>query len=446
MSTPDTLSTAALTADDRACATSSMLTLIRDLYPMCRSITGPGTRSTLARIGQRVPLRVTEVPTGTPVFDWQVPREWSIEDAYLEHESGRRFADFGRSNLHVVSYSTPVDTVMPLSALRERLHTLPHHPDWIPWRSSYYREDWGFCLAENERLAMPDGQYRVVIRSRLHEGALTYAEFVHPGETDEEVLVFAHTCHPSLCNDNLSGIAVATELASWLSRHRTRYTYRVLFAPATIGSITWLALNQVRLDRLRHGLVLAMLGDASTLKYHRTKHGRAEIDRAAACVLRGVATPGELLDFSPWGFDERQFNMPGFGLPVGRLTRALPGGYPEEHTSADTPDLIQPDSMQGAWLAVLRIVEALEGNRRHVNLAPHGEPQLGRRGLYRQSGGHYDNVPERHLALLWLLQLSDGEHSLLDIAERSGLDFGLLASCASDLQRAALLAPAPLAA
>ncbi len=443
MSTPDTLSTAALTADDFAHATTSMLGLMRDLYPMCRSITGPGTRSTLARIGRTIPLQLTEVPTGTPVFDWAVPREWSIEDAYLEHESGRRFAEFQRSNLHVVSYSVPVDTVMPLSALRERLHTLPQHPNWIPWRSSYYRDDWGFCLSENERAAMPDGQYRAVIRSRLQDGSLSLAEFVHRGETDEEVLLFAHTCHPSLCNDNLSGIAVATQVATWLAGRRTRYTYRVLFAPATIGSITWLALNQARLARVRHGLVLAMLGDGSALKYHRTKSGGSAIDRAAECALRGAQAAATMLDFSPWGFDERQFNMPGFRLAVGRLTRALPGSYPEEHTSADTMDVIEPASLQSAWLAVLRIFEVLEGDRRYLNLAPHGEPQLGRRGLYRQSGGHYDNVPERHLALLWLLQFSDGEHSLLDIAERSGLDFGLLASCASDLQRAALLAPVP---
>jgi aminopeptidase-like protein len=436
------LEVATLSGSDVERAGASMLDLMRELYPLCRSISGPGLRATLRRIADLVPISVTEVPAGTPVFDWTIPREWSIEEAYIEHESGQRFADFRDCNLHVVSYSVPIDAWMPLSELQKRLHTLPQHPEWIPFRSSYYREDWGFCLSERARLALPEGKYHVVIRSSLRDGSLTLGEFVHSGDSDDEVLIFTHTCHPSLCNDNLSGIVVAAQLAAYLRGCKTRYTYRFVFGPATIGSIAWLARNEARLARIRHGLVLAMLGDGGPLHYHRTKAGTATIDRAAGAVLRSCYPDAGLLDFSPWGFDERQFNSPGINLPVGRLTRALTGSYPEEHTSADSMAMMSPAALAESWRACLRIIEVLEHDTRYVNLAPKGEPQLGRRGLYRQNGGHYDGVPERHLALLWLLSLSDGKTSLLDIALRSGLEFGLLVRTARDLKDAALLAPA----
>jgi len=269
---------------------------------------------------------------------------------------------------------------------------------------------------------------------------LTLGEFFHAGSTDEEVLVFAHTCHPSLCNDNLSGIVVATQLASFLKTRKTRYSYRFVFAPATIGSITWMAFNEAHLGKIKHGLVLAMMGDSGPLHYVGSKTAMAEIDRAAGAVLRTCYPDGAVLKFSPWGFDERQFNSPGINLPVGRLTRALTGEYPQEHTSADSLELMSGQALGESWRACLRIFEALEGNVRYINLAPKGEPQLGRRGLYRQTGGYYDGVADRQLALLWILNLSDGKTSMLDIAERSGLEFGLLAQCAVDLSQAGLLA------
>lgn len=422
-------------------AGASMLTLMRDLYPLPRSITGPGLRATLKRISEIIPLSMNEVPTGTQVFDWTVPREWAIDEAYLEHESGQRIIDFRCSNLHVVSYSVPVDAWMPLHDLRSKLHTLPQHPDWIPFRSSYYRDDWGFCLSQRTLDALPEGNYHAVIRSRLYDGALTLGECHHAGRDEDEVLIFTHTCHPSLCNDNLSGIVVGVHVADFIRRRRTRYSYRFVFAPATIGSIAWMALNESRLHKIKHGLVLAMLGDADPLHYQRSATGTSIIDRAAAVVLRSCYPDAKLLDFSPWGFDERQFNSPGIRLPVGRLSRALTGHYPQEHTSADSLDLMSAEALGESWRACLRILEVLESDDRYVNLAPKGEPQLGRRGLYRQTGGYYDSVPERHLALLWLLNQSDGTTSLLDIAERSGLEFGLLAQSAADLQRAGLLAP-----
>ncbi len=418
---------------------ADMLALMRELYPMCRSITGPGVRDTLARVAKVAPLTITEVPTGTRVFDWTVPKEWAIEDAYLEHESGQRFAAFDRCNLHVVSYSTPVDLTMSLDALRERIHTLPGRPGWIPFRSSYYNEDWGFCMSEDERLTMPQGQYRAVIKSRLYDGSLTMGECVLPGQSDDEVLVFVHTCHPSLCNDNLSGIVVAAALADYMRSHATRYTYRFVFAPATIGSIAWMASNESRLAKVRHGLVLAMLGDDGPFHYHRSRTGQAVIDRACEHVLRSWYPAAQAIDFSPWGFDERQFNSPGIRLPVGRLNRALTGQYPQEHTSADSLELMTASALAESWRACLRVFEVLEGDRCYRSLSPKGEPQLGRRGLYRTTGGYYDGVADRQMGLLWVLNQSDGDTSLLQVAERSGLEFGLLAQCARDLEEAGLL-------
>lgn len=417
-----------------------MYALIRDLFPLPRCITGAGLRATVRRLAAVVPLKIVEVPTGTAVFDWIVPDEWSIEEAYVEHESGRRFADFRDSNLHLVGYSTPIDATMTLAELRPHLHSLVDHPDWIPYRTSFYTSGWGFCLRDRELQSMPEGRYRVVIRSKLSPGSLTLAECVVPGATDEEVLVFAHDCHPSLANDNLSGIAVAVHLARFLLQQKTRYTYRFVFAPATIGSITWLATNESRLHRIRHGLVLSLLGDAGPLQYKRSRGGNHLVDRAAAQVLGRDFSGSRLLEFSPWGYDERQFCSPGINLPVGRLTRTPNGEFVEYHTSADDLDYVSGSALAESWLACLKILEAVEANATYVNLSPKGEPQLGRRGLYRAIGGYYTSVPDRQMALFWILNQSDGATSILDIAEKSGLAVSQLAHAARDLQAAGLLA------
>ena len=420
----------------------TMHALVRELYPLTRSITGPGLRATVKRMGAIVPLEVTEVRSGTPVFDWSVPEEWSIEDAYIEHESGRRFGELRRSNLHMVGYSIPVDTTMTLAELRPHLHSLPEHPNWIPFITSYYKPGWGFCLAHHELQSLPEGRYRVVIRSQLGPGSLTLAEHVHHGVSEDEVLVFAHDCHPSLANDNLSGLAVAVQLAAFLAQRTTRYTYRFVFAPATIGSITWLAMNESKLARIRHGLVLSLLGDGGPLHYKKSRGGNHAIDRSAWHVLRTEFPGSRLLEFSPWGYDERQFCSPGINLPMGRLTRTPDGEFIEYHTSADNPDFVTADALAQSWLACLKIFEAIEADVRYVNLSPKGEPQLGRRGLYRSTGGYYAGMPDRQMALFWMLNQSDGNTSLLDIAEKSGLSAGVLARAALDLQAAGLLAPA----
>jgi len=427
--------------------------LVARLYPLCRSITGDGLRQTLAILGEQLDLDICEVPSGTPVLDWTVPKEWNIRDAYVKDASGRRVVDFRACNLHVVNYSVPLARTMPLAELRPHLHTLPEPapPDWVPYRTSYYQEDWGFCLSRRQLAALAgrgeDAEYEVRIDATLADGHLTFAECLVPGQSDEEeVLVSCHACHPSLANDNLAGIAVAVWLARRLRERAAppRYTYRFLFIPGTIGAITWLALREPQgvVARIRHGLVLACAGDPGPLTYKRSRRGDAEIDQVMAHVLARSGRPHEIVAFSPYGYDERQFCSPGFDLPVGCLSRTPYGRYPEYHTGADNLDLVRPEFLEDTLEAAWEAITVLEANRRYRNLRPKGEPQLGRRGLYGPIGGRSD-TEERQLALLWVLNLSDSGHSLLDVAERSALPFTLVAEAASRLEAAGLLAPAP---
>ena len=417
---------------------AEMHELISELFPICRSITGDGFRETLRRIGRVVPLKIHEVPTGTKVFDWTVPREWNIRDAYVKDGAGRRVIDFRTSNLHVVNYNVPVRATLTRPELEEHLFSLPEHPDWIPYRTSYYEESWGFCLSHNQRLQLKDETYEILIDSSLENGHLTFGEAFLEGATDEEVLITCHACHPSLCNDNLSGVAVAAYLARALQGTRRRFSYRFLFIPGTIGSITWLALNEDKIHRIRHGLVLALLGDTGPFTYKRSRRGTAEIDRVAAHVLGGLSSGNRVRDFTPYGYDERQFCSPGFDLPVGTLMRTPNGEYPEYHTSADNLDFVKPAQLAASYATCLAIIDVLENNRRYVNLNPKCEPQLGTRGLYRSRGGDA-MPPESEMALLWILNQSDGTKDLLDIAERSRLSFDIVRSAAEALRESGLL-------
>lgn len=408
------------------------------LYPICRSITGNGVRETLDRIQCHIPLQISEVPTGEQVFDWTVPKEWNIRDAYIADAHGQRLVDFKKCNLHVLNYSVPVHATMPLSELKAHLFTLPDHPDWIPYRTSYYKEDWGFCLSQRQLLALPDGEYEVCIDSTLEDGHLTYGECLLPGRSSEEVLISCHACHPSLANDNLSGLTVATFLAKLLAGQDLRYSYRFVFIPGTIGAITWLSRNREAAGRIRHGLVLTCIGDAGGFHYKKSRQGNAEVDRAAAHVLRHCGEAAEILEFSPYGYDERQYCSPGFDLPVGCLMRSVWGSFPEYHTSADNLDFVQPLPLAGSLWVCAAILDVLEENRRYRNESPYCEPQLGRRDLYRTTGG--DAHGEEIMARLWVLNLSDGEHSLLDIAERSGIMFSTIREAADLLREKGLLA------
>jgi aminopeptidase-like protein len=391
-----------------------------ELYPICRSITGNGIRRTLAMIQDRIPLRITEVPTGTPVFDWNVPKEWNVRDAYIKH-AGRKIVDFRKNNLHVLNYSAPVQATISLSELKPHLFTLPDRPNWIPYRTSYYQNNWGFCLPHKQMLALENGEYEICIDSSLENGYLSYGECYLPGKSTDEVLISCHICHPSLANDNLSGLTVAVALARALAGRDLRYSYRFVFIPGTIGAITWLARNHDTARRIRHGLVLTGIGDTAPFHYKKSRRGNAEIDRVTEHVLSRLANAGEILEFSPYGYDERQYCSPGFNLPVGCLMRSVWGTFPEYHTSADNLEFIRPDKLAESLHVCASIVEVLENNRNYRNLSPFCEPQLGKRNLYRATGG--ESIGEEVNARLWILNLSDGEHSLLDIAERSGLHF-----------------------
>jgi aminopeptidase-like protein len=415
---------------------AEMHALIRDLYPICRSITGDGFRASLRRLAEVVPITLTEVPTGTRVLDWTVPKEWNIRDAWIADAAGRRVVDFQTSNLHVVNYSAPVRARMSLTNLRSRLHTLPTQPDLIPYRTTYYAEDWGFCLAQRTLDQLAEGEYDVCIDSTLAEGSLTYGECVLPGSTTDEILISVHSCHPSLANDNLSGMAVAAMLARILSRESNRHTVRFLFIPGTIGSITWLATHERHIDRIRHGLVLSCLGDPGHSTYKRSRRGHALVDRAACHVLK-QAGEHELLDFVPYGYDERQYCSPGFNLPVGCLTRTPNGRFSEYHTSADNVDFVTPEALEDSLAKALAVIEILEHDGTYINLNPKGEPQLGRRGLYRNTGG--SSPADFEMALLWVLNFSDGRYSLLDIAERSALPFSRIRGAADALRESGLL-------
>ena len=415
---------------------------IVEMYPICRSLTGDGVRRTLEIVARDAPIERHEVPSGTQAFDWKVPKEWNIRDAYIKNARGEKVVDFAASNLHVVGYSPPVHARMPLSELKAHLFTIPDQPSLIPYRTSYYDARWGFCLAHDQLQRLEEGTYEVVIDSTLEDGHLTYAEAYLPGQTQDEVLVSSHICHPSLCNDNLSGIAIAALLARTLKGTVRRYSYRFLFAPATIGSITWLSLNDHHAARIRHGLVLAGLGDAGNMTYKNSRRGAAEVDRAVAHTLAHSGAPFEIRSFSPWGYDERQYCSPGFNLPVGLLSRTPHGEFPEYHTSADNLDFVKPAALADSFLACLKIFEVLEGNAAFVNTNPRCEPQLGRRGLYRAVAGQAA-TPGLERAMLWVLNFSDGDHSLLDIAERSRLPFALIKEAADVLQRHDLLTPIP---
>lgn len=408
-----------------------------DLYPICRSITGQGIRQTLSLIGERIPLQLHDVPTGAQIFDWTIPKEWNIRDAYIMAPDGTRVVDFRQSNLHVVNYSVPVRGIFTLDELRPHLFTLPDRPDWVPYRTTYYKEDWGFCLSHNQLLGLEDTTYEVCIDSTLDDGQLTYGECYLPGQSSEEVLVSCHACHPSLANDNLSGLSVATFLAGHLAGRPHRYSYRFLFIPGTIGAIAWLARNREAAQHTRHGLILTCVGDAGGFHYKKSRRGNAEIDRAMAHALAHSGEAFELLNFSPYGYDERQYCSPGFNLPVGCLMRSVWGSFPEYHTSADNLDFIRPESLAASLRLCTSVIGILEQNQRYLNQSPFCEPQLGKRGLYRSTGGQA--ISDEIHARLWVLNLSDGEHSLLDIAEQSGLPFSAISDAASLLADAGLL-------
>jgi aminopeptidase-like protein len=421
-----------------------MYELIEELYPIRRSLTGDGVRETIRRVARRVPFKTHEVATGTTVYDWIVPNEWNLRDAWIADLQGNRVVDLQQSPLHVVGYSMPIRTRIAAAELRRHAFTLPEHPDRIPYRTSYYGRMWGFCLTERQLDALRDDEYDVCIDASFEPGHLTYAEFDIAGETDEEILFSANICHPAQCNDGLSGLALVTMLASQLRSRALRYSYRFLLSPGTLGPLSWLAANEDRLSRIRHGLVATCVGDRGAMTYKKSRQGAAEIDRAVANVLATSGEEHEVRPFVPWGGDERQFCSPGFDLPIGVLMRSPPGEFPEYHSSADDLRCVSAAKLEDSLQKYMAVVDVLEGNATYLNRSPKGEPQLGRRGLYRAvSGGSAGDAAIDEQALLWVLNLSDGTNSLLDVAERSGFAFARIRTAASQLREHELLEDAP---
>jgi len=416
--------------------------LIQELFPICRSITGDGVRETLKIIKKHIPLEIVEVPTGTKVFDWEIPKEWNISDAYIKNSKGEKIIDFKKSNLHVLNYSIPIHKKISLTELKDHIFTLPEHPDWIPYRTSYYKENWGFCMTHNQFQNLKDEQYEVCIDSSLINGNLTYGEIFLEGERKDEVLFSCYVCHPSMCNDNLSGVALLTHLAKEIIKTKQNLSYRFLFIPETIGAITWLSKNEEKTKNIKHGLVATCLGDSGITTYKKTRDGDNIIDIIATKVLTESKEPYEIIDFFPTGSDERQFCSPGFNLPIGSLMKTIYDRFKEYHTSADNLSYVNPKSLGNSFETYLKIIKELEvvnvknGLKQKMvenktstkineeiyyeNLNPKCEPQLGRRGIYNLIGAQKNNI-QNMLPIFWVLNLSDGTNSISDIVNKSNL-------------------------
>jgi len=389
------------------------------LWPICRSITGNGLRQSIDILQEMIPLVKHEIPSGTQVFDWNIPKEWNIRNAYIVCPDGRQIARFKDHNLHVVNYSVPVNKKISWEELQPHLHHIPEMPDAIPYITSYYKENWGFCITHNEWKTLPrEGEYQVVIESTLQPGHLTWAECVLPGETDEEVLFSTYLCHPSMANNELSGpLAQAFLYQKLVAIPNRRYTYRFLFAPETIGVIAFLAERGELLKRnLQAGYVLTCCGDAGALTYKRSKHRTSLADRAAGHILAHHYPNHSILEFAVGGSDERQYCSPGFNLPVGSLMRTPYQRYREYHTSLDNKEFISFSALAETVEAYTNICLLLEANRKYVNQVSFCEPQLGKRGLYPSSVDPLFNREETH-RLLHFLSFADGEKDLIDIAE-----------------------------
>lgn len=416
-----------------------MYDLVKDLFPICRSITGDGIRETLKRIQEHIPIKIHEVPTGTQVFDWKVPKEWNIKDAYIKNSKGEKIVDFKKSNLHILNYSIPFRGNIGLKELKKHLFTLPEYPDLIPYLTSYYNENWGFCLPHKQYQDLKEDDYEVLIDSSLKDGYLTLGELYLKGKSEEEFLLSCYICHPSLCNDNLSGVVLLTFLAKTMLNMDLNYSYRFLFIPETIGAVAWLSLNENNINKIKYGLILTCVGDQGKFTYKKSRQGDAVIDRAVEKALADSGEPFKIIDFFPPGSDERQFSSPAFNLPVGSLMRTpYYGKFFQYHTSADNLDFVKPECLGDSFKKYLEVIFIIDNNKKYLNLNPKCEPQLGRRGIYRAVGGNKKQDCEA-LSMLSVLNLSDGKNSLLDIAIRAKINFKEVKKISDILLEAGLL-------
>jgi aminopeptidase-like protein len=413
----------------------------RDLFPICRSLTGDGVRQTLRYLGNIIPaLTVHEVPSGTPAFDWTIPHEWNVAAAYIEDETGNRVVDFASHNLHLVGYSEPVDRWLTLEELQPHLHSIPEQPDAIPYVTSYYTRRWGFCIAHRDRKALKAGRYHAVVDATLVPGSLSYGEVILPGEESREVLLSTYICHPSMANNELSGPVVTAATARWLSAlPDRRFTYRIIFVPETIGALVYLSRN---LDVMKRatiaGYVVTCVGDDRAYSFLRSRHGDTLADRVVKAVMRSHSPDHVEYSYLDRGSDERQYCSPGIDLPVASIMRTRYNSYPEYHTSLDDLTLVTPTGLGGGFEVLRKCIELIEANRTYRSTTL-GEPQLGRRGLYPTLSTRGSGFSVR--SMMNLLAYADGRRDLVAIAEHAGIPPNEAVSIAGRLKEAGLLEP-----
>jgi len=395
-----------------------MHSFIADLFGICRSITGEGVRETLRYINKIVPLNILEVPSGTEVFDWKVPDEWNIKDAWVKDSKGNKVIDFKKSNLHIVSYSIPFEGEVTLDELKKHLHTLPDNPEAIPYVASYYQKEWGFCLAYDDYKNLEDSKYYVKIDSTLEQGSMTYGELIIEGKTDKEILLSTYICHPSMANNELSGPAVTTFLAKHILEQADKpfYTYRILFLPETIGSILYLSMHcEEMIKNTMAGYLLTCLGDSGNLSYLQTRCENQLVDRVTMHVLANGLNEYKLYDYLDRGSDERQYNYPSINLPVGSLMRSKYREYPEYHTSKDNLNFVTPEALHDSLMTYQKCIDALEHNHLYM-VTTFCEPHMSKYNLYPDRGAQMPS--ELIFKRMNILNYCDGEHDLLSIAEK----------------------------
>lgn len=391
-----------------------MWSLVEKLFPINRSITGNGVRQTLKILSEQIPLKIHEVPTGTKVFDWTIPQEWNLRDAYIIDPHGNKIADFKKCNLHIVGYSIPIDRTLTLDELQEHLYSLPDQPEAIPYITSYYKERWGFCIAHNERLKLKEGIYHVFIDSELKDGYLTYGEFILPGEINKEVFLSTYVCHPSMANNELSGPVVATFIGKWLASQPRRYTYRIIFIPETIGSITYLSRHLQELKQnMIVGFNISCVGDERAYSYVASRYENTFADKVASNVLSFEHPDSIKYSFLDRGSDERQYCSPGVDLPLVTLSRSKYGTYPEYHTSLDNLDFVTATGLRGGYELIKDCINIIENNRTYRVIC-FGEPQLGKRGLYPNLSTKNSNVSVK--TMMDFIAYADGTNDMIDIS------------------------------
>jgi aminopeptidase-like protein len=434
--------------------------LMEELYPICRSITGDGVRETLKILRKKINLKIIEVPTGSKVFDWKVPLEWNIRDAYVKDSTGNRIIDFKKSNIHILNYSIPINKKITKKELMIHIHTLPEKPHSIPYVTSYYKKQWGFCTSHNQLKTINDDFYQVKIDSTLKKGSLTYGEFLKKGKSKDEILISTYVCHPSLCNDNLSGIVISAKIAEILSKIDTFFSYRFLFIPETIGAIAWLAKNKDVIKKIKNCLVITCAGDNGPFTYKKTKSGNATIDEIFLGIFKKSRKKTKVKHFFPYGSDERQFSSPGINIPTGVFMRTPYYEFKQYHTADDNLNFVKQTSLNESLSIIMKAISEFESRKEikenvtikkkskskdvFLNLKPKCEPQLGKRKIYREitkrrQAGKRNSQDLSEIAIFWILNFSDGNNSLKDISKKSGISLRLLRQTAKILVEKKLL-------